>query len=125
VVMPAGHRLATRRRIGIAQLAGERWVLMSPGHGLRARAEELCRAGGFEPVIGFEGHDLGTLHALIGAGRGVGLFPAHPPARGDTRSVSLTPRQTRTIGLVTMPGRASPRSVERFAELVRANAAGL
>lgn len=124
IALPASHRLAGRRRIRVAELADERWVLLPPGYGLRLRAEEICRAAGFEPIIGFEGHDLTTLHALIGAGSGVGLFPANPRPAGDVHPVSLSPRVARTVGLATMPDRTRPRCADAFAALVRARVLG-
>jgi DNA-binding transcriptional LysR family regulator len=117
VVLPAEHRLAQRRRIRVAELADERWVLLPPGYSLRGRVEEICRAAGFDPIVGFEGHDLATLHGLIGVGSGVGLFPAKPRPGGNVRAVSLSPRATRTVGLATMPGRVSPRSADAFAQM--------
>jgi DNA-binding transcriptional LysR family regulator len=124
VVLPSAHRLASRQRISITELARERWVLLPPGYGLRRRAEEICRAAGFEPIVGFEGHDLATLHALIGAGSGVGLFPTNPQPGAEARSIPLSPPATRTVGLATIRDRTRPRSAEAFAALVRTSLAG-
>jgi len=120
LAVPATHRLAARRRVRIDELADERWVLLPDGYGLRARAQELCAAAGYAPAAAFEGPDLGTLHALVGAGSGIGLFPALPPPPPSVRQIALSPRVVRSVGLVDVPGRVAPRAALAFAETVRA-----
>jgi LysR family transcriptional activator of glutamate synthase operon len=122
LAVPAGHRLAGRRRVRIAELTDEPWVMLPPGHGLRMRVEELCREAGFEPRQAFEGHDLATLFALIGAGSGVGLFPTRPAPPPGVVQVALAPAVLRSVGLARLTGRAHPRAVGAFAELVRSRA---
>ena len=121
LAVPATHRLAARRRVKVGELVDEAWVLQSPGYGLRQRAEEVCREAGFEPEVVFEGQDLTTLYALIGAGSGVGLFPVRPLPPAGVHQVAFTPRLHRGIGLVSAPGMVRSPSAEAFAELVRSH----
>ncbi len=122
LALPASHRLAGRRRVRMAELAGERWVLLPPGYDLRRRVEAMGEAEGLDVRPAFEGHDLATLHALIGAGNGVGLFPARPAPPATVRQVRLTPPRSRTVGLVTVPGRFRPAAAEAFISATRAAA---
>jgi DNA-binding transcriptional LysR family regulator len=84
-VLPAGHRLAARRRIALHALAGEPW--MAPERdGLLVRA---CRAAGFEPRIVILTRDPLAARAIAAAGL----------------AVSLTPR---LLGSLALPGIVTP-----------------
>jgi DNA-binding transcriptional LysR family regulator len=92
-VLPAGHRLARRKRIALRDLAGEAW--MAPERdGLLVRA---CRAAGFEPRIVMLTRDPLAARAIGAAGL----------------AVSLTPRLLSRVelpGIVTVPlGPTAPR----------------
>jgi DNA-binding transcriptional LysR family regulator len=121
LTVPSGHRLASRQRVRVAELSNETWVLHSPGYGLRQYVEELCAEAGFEPQRAFEGHDLATLLALIGAGSGIGLFPATTagPAMVGVRQVQLSPRKYRQVGIVRSLGSSGSPSVTAFVAAVR------
>lgn len=75
LVVPPGHRLARRRRVRLAEVAGDPFVAMKHEYGLRAMTDELCAAAGFAPDVAFEGDDIGTLRGLVAAGLGVALLP--------------------------------------------------
>jgi DNA-binding transcriptional LysR family regulator len=70
-VLPADHRLATRRRIALADLADEIW--MAPeAEGLLV---EACRAAGFEPRVAILTRDPLAARAIAAAGLAVSLTP--------------------------------------------------
>ena len=76
-VLPEGHPLAASERVDLAELADERFVLMSrtgyPGsHELYERA---CRDAGFVPAIVDEGDSPNALY-MVASGFGVALAPA-------------------------------------------------
>lgn len=107
--VPAGHRLA-RRGLGVrlAEAAGEDFIGLEPGYGLRAISDELCRAAGFEPNIAFEGEEADTARGLVGAGLGVSLLPATASSLLDpaVRALRITaPKAARTVGIVWMTDR--------------------
>jgi LysR family transcriptional regulator, transcription activator of glutamate synthase operon len=126
LTVPPGHRLASRRRVRVAELSDETWVLHAPGYGLRRYVDELCAAAGFEPQTAFEGHDLATLLALIAAGSGIGLFPATTagPGMDGVRQVHLSPPQHRQVGIVRFPGSSPSPSAIAFVAMVRHRLAG-
>jgi DNA-binding transcriptional LysR family regulator len=86
LAVPPAHRLASRRHIDIAALAGEPFITTRPGHWPRALADSLFAAAGVRLTVACEGDDPSALRGLISAGLGVGLLPAsarhatpHPP----------------------------------------------
>jgi len=102
--VPADHRLAARHRAGVplAEAAGEDFIVMEPGYGLRAITDDLCRAAGFEPRITFEGEEADTARGLVGAGLGVSLLPATTSSLADPSVVAVrvtAPKAARTVGI--------------------------
>ncbi|WP_431838270.1 LysR family transcriptional regulator [Cellulomonas sp. Y8] len=80
LAVPAGHRLAEREAVRLADAAGEPFLLLRPPSTLRRQTERLCQAAGFRPTPAFEGEDVPTLHGFVAAGLGVALLPAGSPA---------------------------------------------
>jgi len=74
VAMPDRHRLATRRRLKPADLAGEKLLLLEDGHCLRDQALEVCRKAGTEEQD-FGATSLETLRQMVAAGLGLTLLP--------------------------------------------------
>jgi DNA-binding transcriptional LysR family regulator len=75
--LPEGHRLATSERVDLAELADERFVLMSrtaypDAHDLFTQA---CLNAGFTPMILDEGDSPNAMY-LVASGLGVALAPA-------------------------------------------------
>jgi DNA-binding transcriptional LysR family regulator len=76
-VLPETHPLAARETIDLAELAGERFVLMSRTAYPEAheRFEQACLAAGFSPRILDEGDSPNALY-MVASGFGVALAPA-------------------------------------------------
>ncbi|WP_079277666.1 LysR family transcriptional regulator [Streptomyces sp. CB03234] len=75
-ILPTGHRLAAKRVLDLADLAGEPWVRGDgPGPCLDAVIEG-CAAAGFSPDFVVESEDYATAQGFVAAGLGVGLIPA-------------------------------------------------
>jgi DNA-binding transcriptional LysR family regulator len=112
LVVPAGHRLAGRESVRLAEAAGEEFVSFEPGIGLRQISDGLCAAAGFAPRIAFEGEEADTVRGLVGAGLGVALLPAASTQfpDPDVAAVAISePPASRTVGLAWMADRpASP-----------------
>jgi DNA-binding transcriptional LysR family regulator len=70
-VLPPGHPLAGRARLGLADLADETWSAPSRDS-LIFRA---CVAAGFEPRINFVTRDVLAAHGLVRSGLAVTLMP--------------------------------------------------
>ncbi len=75
VAVPTDHRLAQRKSVTLADLAGERFVVVpqsvsSPGYG---PLYTLCQKAGFEPQVVQEVRTISTQLNLISVGMGIGL----------------------------------------------------
>ena len=126
VAVPAGHRFADRDRITLAELAGETFVGMSPGHGLRQMTDELCAAAGFTPELAFEGEEADTVRGLVAAGLGVAVLPVAerwatednptgtPRGWPGLLELPLTPHASRQIGLVWAANRPLAPAARAF-----------
>src|SRR5205807_10089391 len=69
------HPLARRRRLALADLAGEAWVQTSSGSACARHVVRCCHEAGFEPAAAFESDDYQTVQGLVAAGVGVALIP--------------------------------------------------
>jgi DNA-binding transcriptional LysR family regulator len=124
LVVPVGHRLAPRKRIGFADLADEDWLL--PDFGPESPSFKLiskgCMAAGFEPRIAFRINDCQMTQAMVAAGEGIALLP-RLMLRPSHPGVSVKPlgpgAPVRRIVAVRLPTRYLTPSVERFLELLR------
>ncbi|MGW2562979.1 LysR family transcriptional regulator [Streptomyces sp. NPDC001514] len=115
LVVPDDHRLATRKRIRLAEAADETFVTLEPGYGLRRITDALCAEAGFTPRVAFEGEEAETLRGLVAAGLGVALLP--PPAVPRPGVVELTvtaPRAVREIGVAWLDGHPDTAPVAAF-----------
>lgn len=120
LAVPPRHRLARRKRVRLAEVSGEPFILLRPGYGLRATTEELCRRAGFEPRVGFEGEEVETLRGLVTAGLGVSLLP---PPRGAAEPaapylVVSDVDSSRDIGVAWLAGRTLPPASASFRQHV-------
>ncbi|WP_433012975.1 LysR family transcriptional regulator [Kribbella sp. CA-294648] len=77
-VLPAAHRLAAQRTVGLEQLADLPFVLLprAVGPQLHDRITSLCAAAGFTPSVSQQAVEWQTVCALVEAGLGVSLAPA-------------------------------------------------
>lgn len=111
-VLPETHPLARRRRLPLALLAEEDFVIHPSGdrssihqHVLRA-----CAAAGFSPRSTLEVGETATLVVFVAAGLGVALVPA--PVRSlrldGVAYVDVEPRATIDLALVCRESDRSP-----------------
>ena len=121
--LPAGHRLAAREEIDIAELSGEQWF---GGEGCPSvpALVELCRAAGFTPEFSpIQTHDYGAMQGLIATQGLVGLIPAlalvgaparrdDPPAAARASPAAIALRHGRRDASA---GAATPRRALRVA----------
>jgi len=119
LAVPRHHRLARRKRIRLAEAAGEEFVGLERGYGLRHITDEWCRQAGFTPRLTFEGEEIDTVLGLVATGLGVALVPSGMAAQHDIVELDVTaPRTTRTIALVWLADRVNPPAVEAFRQSV-------
>lgn len=115
LVVPADHRLASRRRVRLAEASGELFVSLEPGYGLRRITDALCAEAGFTPRVAFEGEEAETLRGLVAAGLGVALLPPPLVPRPGVVELSVTaPRAVREIGVAWLAGHPDTAPVAAF-----------
>ncbi len=86
VALPAGHRLARRRRVRLDALADEPFVIYTRSYGPSVQDAILghCLAAGFSPRVVQEAADVQTIVSLVAAGLGVSvLISPTPPIAED------------------------------------------
>ncbi|WP_336205132.1 LysR family transcriptional regulator [Nonomuraea sp. LPB2021202275-12-8] len=77
VAVPAGHPLASREEVELADLAGEPWVLPPPdGMGWPEHLLQACARAGFTPRARYQLAEAGVRRELIGAGHAVSTCQA-------------------------------------------------
>jgi len=120
VALPAGHRLAARRRLRLDDLENEAFILMKEGHCLAGQALQFCRLNGFSPRVSFRSAQIETVLAFVAAGWGVSIVPAMARAsvpRGVVcRGMS---GMSRSIGTIRHGGRPMSRAVQALADFLR------
>lgn len=97
VALPGGHPLAVHRRIALAQLAGEPFVMFQRAPGLVLHDVVLgwCLQNGMAPRVVQEASQTHAIVGLVSAGIGVALVPAS--ARDmRPRDVEFRPLRTRS-----------------------------
>lgn len=119
LVVPDDHRLATRRRVRLAEAADEHFVTLERGYGMRRILESLCAEAGFTPRVAFEGEEAETIRGLVAAGLGVALLPPPTLPRPGVRELAVTaPRAVREIGVAWLAGRPDTPPVAAFKSFV-------
>lgn len=74
-VLPAGHPLAGRRTIDLADLADQNWIGSEPPGPCLDVVLDACAAAGFSPNFVARSEDYATAQGFVAAGLGVGLIP--------------------------------------------------
>jgi DNA-binding transcriptional LysR family regulator len=121
VAVAAGHPLAERDRVALAELARNRFALvdLAGGRGYNRAIVDHCRAAGFEPTLDDDPHGPMTWETAVRARGAVGLTTrasAVSTAR-EIALVELDPPLEFAIELVTSAG-PRPPAVQLTREIV-------
>lgn len=92
VALPAGHRLADRPALALAELAEEPFVLFRADFALNGRITDACENAGFKPNIVAESSQWDFIGQMVGEGLGTALLPA-------TICAQLRPERVRAVEL--------------------------
>jgi DNA-binding transcriptional LysR family regulator len=121
LLVPAGHPLAGRPAVSLAEFAGERWI---QGWGDTGDVTDMLAAlSGFHPHVACRSSDYRFMSALVGASVGVALAPSLAlTGSPEVRDLQITPQPTRYIGAY-LPKRHQPNpAAERLLAALRAHA---
>jgi DNA-binding transcriptional LysR family regulator len=76
VVISTDHPLASRRRIGITDLAEVPMVMFRDGYDLRTTTLSAFNQAGLAPLVAVEGGELGSVVSLAAEGLGAAIIPS-------------------------------------------------
>ena len=123
VVMPAGHPLAERRRLGLRDLAGEDFVALSPhGSSIGLQLEALLAREGVECRTRAETHLTHIVSALVLEGVGIGVVDllateAHAARGGVARPLAAeVALEIRLVRPAASPPPAMLQALIRFCD---------
>ena len=124
LALPPAHRLARKRSVSAADLAGENLIVMKEGHCLGDQVLGFCERRELKAKISFRSAQLETVQALVAAGLGLSLVPAMAAQTEREnlpkyRSLS-SPKPQRKIVAVWPKQRPPGRAAREFLKLVSA-----
>ncbi|MER8060602.1 LysR family transcriptional regulator [Streptomyces sp. SID8366] len=102
VAMPAGHRLAGRAEVDLAEFAEDEWITWGEGEFCHEWLMFTLRSKGVEPIVGHRAGETHTQLQLVSAGLGVCIAPLlgrHPVPDGVVL-VPLTQRVRRHVYVI-------------------------
>ena len=73
--LPVGHKLASKPRLRLKDLAEESWINTTDSCSCANLVVDACFRAGFDPKTTFESDDYMAIQGLIAAGVGVALIP--------------------------------------------------
>jgi DNA-binding transcriptional LysR family regulator len=121
VALPAGHRLARRKKVDLAALADEAWMHDSSSCPDAAVFFRACHAAGFEPSVAIENDDYMAIQGFVAAGVGVALIP-QLALQGVREDVAIRPLSgdspVRRIVAATLADYRSP-ATDAMLEILR------
>ena len=121
-VLPSSHRLATRSKLGLLDLAGERWVMFPRSNGMTIYdlIISLCHRAGFSPDIVQEAASVHARLGLVAGGFGVHLVHRTWETMPYPGVAYIPIEPTAMIGLSCYWRRADPNPILKiFVEIVR------
>lgn len=119
-VLPAGHALAGRERIAMAELEGEQFISYREGARLRELLFAAAQEVGFEPDVRFESNESDRIRALVARGLGVAILPRWDTIDSSPGIVTarlVEPELARDITLAWRADRRQPPAVSEFLQI--------
>ncbi len=126
LAVPAGHALAGREEVVLAEVADDDFVMLRPSWALRTLSDQLCATAGFVPRVAFECDDLPVVRGFVAAGLGIAVVPAMDSVARATSSpteplIRLSDDgASRDVGLAWSESRRLLPSAELFRQHVLA-----
>lgn len=123
VLVPAGHRLASRGHVVREDLADERWICQPPGTVCHDWLVRTLRESGTEPELAFQVAEYRTQLALLAAGIGIALVPrlGRGPLPDGVVVVPLEPMPVRRLYAVWRTGAARRPAITEAVRVLRAH----
>ena len=128
VALPERHRLAAQQSVRVADLKGEKLLLLEEGHCLRDQALEVCSRVGVSEQQDFRATSLETLRQMVATGAGVTLLPelagrgAYRNARGVVLRPFARPAPARQVGALWRRSTARAGAIDALCKLIAEHA---
>jgi LysR family transcriptional regulator, transcription activator of glutamate synthase operon len=122
VLLAPDHALKGRRRVRMAELAGEPFISFRAGARLRELLFAAGRDAGFEPRVELESNEPQRVRRLVSRGMGVAILPrsdAVGPGAEVVVATLVEPALRRDITLAWREGRRHPPATTAFLALAR------
>lgn len=123
LAVPPRHRLARRPAVTLAELEGERFILMKEGHCLGDQVLDFCHRQDFRPSVSCRSAQIETIQALVAAGLGISLVPRMACASGPVKPPVYRPlqdvRPRRTVVVLWLRQRPPGRAGREFLKCLR------
>lgn len=127
-LLPHGHRLASKRRVTMPDLAKDELLVMRRGFLTRHLVDQVCAAHQIRPRIFLESDSTHTLGALARDGHGVAIISTSAQDTQDLRHAKplYSPRceTSAQVSAIWNPNRYRPACIPAFVELLRKHASG-
>jgi DNA-binding transcriptional LysR family regulator len=102
VAVPAGHALATLRRVTLRDVLAHPIVCMPPGTGLRTVFDQACAAAGLHPTIALQASAADAMAGLAARGLGVAVLTDSIAAAHRDRLTARLIDDVRTPALLAL-----------------------
>lgn len=91
LAVPKHSVYAKKDKISLEEVKGEGFVRLTGARLFRANCDEFCAKAGFTPTTAFESDSPLAVRNIIGAGAGVGFYPAFSWGKTAQKDVVLLP----------------------------------
>lgn len=116
------HELASRKRIDISQLSGQRFVAFERDIPTRKAVDKILRSHGVAVQYVMEFDNIETIKRSVEADLGVAIVPratVENEIRAETlRAVNFTESFTRPLGIIHRKGKVFSPAARRFVEML-------
>jgi len=128
VALPEHHPLAAQQTVRVADLKGEKLLLLEEGHCLRDQALEVCSRAGVHEQQDFRATSLETLRQMVASGAGITLLPelagrgAYRNARGLVLRPFAKPAPVRQVGALWRKSSARRGAIDALCRVISEHA---
>lgn len=126
VALPPDHRLCSKERIELADLAAECWIGVNCGFPVDDVLRSLAMRTGIQPYVAHRINDFRITEALVAAGHGIALLPRYTLESGPCSRLLPRPlagiRAARYVEAVLRPGVRTRPAVTAVLDCLHAEA---
>ncbi len=119
------HPLASKSKVEIDDVKGERFVMMGSRSTLAAEIRRFCGDEHFEPRIAHHCAQIATVKALVAQGVGITILPKGTITAEDRTRIISKPlvgrNPSRDVGIIRHQSRYQSRGAEQFLSVLRAH----